>query len=216
MLTKIFNKRTLLELIIYIVIPLLIWNTCRPFLGDYFAMLLSTLPGIIYTIFTFFKEKQYSITGLFILATMIIGGILDVYSKTAHQMLWNMVYMNIGLVVFWCFTMVIKKPMAMFFFIDYAYLQGIPRDHTRSLYSSKQFFKYFMLLTGFLAVRDLSDIFLRISLILLYDVEGFNKIKIITQIWNTITTILFIYGIIFIIKKIQLHSTNSLQEKQLP
>src|SRR5665647_901748 len=133
MLTKILNKRTLMDLVIYLGVPLLIWNTCRSFLGDYLAMLLSTVPGIIYTLYTFFKEKQYSITGLFILATMIIGGILDVYSKTAHQMLWNMVYMNIGLVVFWCFTMAVKKPMALFFFIDYAYLHGVPKDHSLSL-----------------------------------------------------------------------------------
>jgi hypothetical protein len=177
-------------------------------------MLLSTVPGIIYTLYTFFKEKQYSITGLFILTTMIIGGMLDIFSKTAHQMLWNMVYMNIGLVVFWCITMVIKKPMAMFFFIDYAYLQGVPKVRTRLLYRQMPYFKYFMFLTMFLALRDLSDIFLRIFLIHTYDVEGFNEIKVITQIWNTLTTIMFVYGIILIIKQIQIHKTISLQEKQ--
>ncbi|MCX6250869.1 MAG: hypothetical protein NTX61_08960 [Bacteroidetes bacterium] len=214
MLTKILNKRTLLDLIIYLVIPLLIWNTCRSFLGDYLAMLLSTVPGIIYTLLTFFIEKQYSITGLFILATMIIGGMLDIYSRTAHQMLWNIVYTNIGLVVFWCFTMIIKKPMAMFFFIDYAYLHGVPKEHSRSLYSQMPFFRYFMFLTGFLAVRDLSDIFIRIFLIHVYDVQGFNNIKIITQIWNTLTTIMFVYGIILIINKILLHKTDSVQDTQ--
>ena len=215
MLANIFNKRTLQDLIMYLGIPLLIWNTCRPWLGDYFSMLLSTLPGILYTLYTFFKEKQYSITGLFILATMIIGGILDVYSKTAYQMLWNMVYLNIGLVIFWCFTMIIKKPMGMIFFIDYASLHGVPKDHTRLLYRQMPYFKYFMLLTGFLAMRDLSDIFLRIFLIQLYDVEGFNKIKLITQFWNTATTVMFVYGILLIVKKIQIHAKNADQEKEI-
>jgi len=209
MLKKVLNKRTLLDLIIYLGVPLLIWNTCRPYLGDYFAMLLSTVPGIIYTLYTFVKEKQYSITGLFILVTMIIGGILDVYSKTAHQMLWNYVYLNIGLVIFWCLTMIMKKPMAMYFFIDYAFLHGFPKEHTRPLYRQMPFFGYFMFLTAFLAMRDLSDVILRIILIHLYDVNGFNKIKVITQVWDTITTIMFIYGIILIIKKIQLHKSDS-------
>jgi len=209
---KIINKRTLLDLIVYLGIPLLIWNTCRPYMGDYFAMLLSTVPGILYTLYTFFREKQFSVTGVFILATMIIGIILDLYSKTAHQMLWNYVYLNIGLVIFWCLTMVTKRPMAMYFFIDYAFLHGIPKDHTRVVYRQMPFFRYFMLLTAFLAFRDFSDILLRIFLIHLYDVEGFNRIKVITQIWNTATTVMFIYGIILIVKKIQIHGKHSKEE----
>ena len=165
---KIINKRTLLDLIVYLGIPLLIWNTCRPYMGDYFAMLLSTVPGILYTLYTFFREKQFSVTGVFILSTMIIGIILDLYSKTAHQMLWNYVYLNIGLVIFWCLTMVAKRPMAMYFFIDYAFLHGIPKDHTRVVYRQMPFFRYFMLLTAFLAFRDFSDILLRIFLIHFY------------------------------------------------
>ena len=214
MIKKIINTRTLTDLVMYLGIPLLIWNTCRPFLGDYFAMLLSTVPGIIYTLYTFFREKQYSVTGLFILATMIIGIVLDLSSKTAHQMLWNYVYLNIGLVIFWCLTMIVKRPMAMYFFIDYAFLHGVPKEHTRVVYRQKEIFRYFIYLTSFLAVRDFIDIFLRIFLIHLYDVQGFNKIKVITQVWNTVTTVMFIYGIILIIKKIQLHAKNTKEENK--
>lgn len=211
MRAKFLNNRTLIDLFIYLVVPLVIWNTCRSFLGDYLAMLLSTVPGIIYTLFTFFKEKQYSVTGLLILTTMVISGMMDVFSGSAQQMLWNMVYMNTGLVLLWCFTMVIKKPMAMFFFIDYSYLNGVPKSESRSLYMQKPFFRYFIFLTLFMTFRDLADIFLRIFLIHLYDVEGFNKIKVITQIWNMLTTFMFVYGIILIIKQIHKHQSTSLQ-----
>jgi hypothetical protein len=211
MRAKFLNNRTLIDLFIYLVVPLVIWNTCRSFLGDYLAMLLSTVPGIIYTLYTFFKEKQYSVTGLLILTTMVISGMMDVFSRSAHQMLWNMVYMNSGLVLLWCFTMVIKKPMAMYFFIDYSYLNGVPKSESRSLYMQKPFFRYFIYLTLFMTFRELSDIFLRIFLIHLYDVEGFNKIKVITQIWNMLTTIMFVYGIILIIKQIHKHQSTSLQ-----
>ena len=102
----------------------------------------------------------------------------------------------------------------MYFFIDYAFLQGVPKDSSRQLYRQMPFLKYFMLLTGFLAFRDLSDIFLRIYLIHLYDVEGFNIIKIITQIWSFVTMFMFVFGIILIIKRIQLHYSNPIQEKQ--
>lgn len=219
MLKNIFNKRTLTDLIIYLGIPLLIWNTCRSPLGDYWAMLLSTVPGVIYTVFTFIKEKQFSITGLFILSTMIIGSILDIYSKTAPQMLWNFVYLNFGWTIFWCITMLARKPMAMYFFIDYAFLHGVPKDHSRALYHTMPFFKYFMLLTLFLAGRDLFDAFLRIFLINYFDAEGvnnigeaFNKIKVVTQVSSIVTTVMFVYGILWIVKKIEQHVKQTSQE----
>ena len=221
MLKNIFNKRTLTDLIIYLGIPLLIWNTGRSSLGDYWAMLLSTVPGVIYTLYTFIKEKQFSITGLFILSTMIIGSIMDIYSKTAQQMLWNYVYLNFGWTIFWCITMLARKPMAMYFFIDYAFLHGVPKDHSRALYHTKPFFRYFMLLTLFLAGRDLFDACMRIFLINYLDVEGinnigeaFNKIKVITQVWNLATTVMFVYGILWIVKKIGQHSKNTEQENK--
>jgi hypothetical protein len=214
MLSKILNKHTLLDLLFYLGFSLVIWNTCRPLLGDYLAMLFSTLPGIIYTVYTFIKEKQYSVTGLFILATMIVSCILNLDSRTAHQMLWNYVYMNIGLVIFWCLTILAKRPMAMYFFIDYAYLHGVPKEHTRVVYRQMPYIRYFIFLTSFLAIRDFSNILIRIHLIRFYDVGGYNKISIITQGWSMITTIMFIYGIILIIKKIQIHKTELLQEKQ--
>jgi len=213
MFKKVINGRTATDLIVYLGIPLLIWNTCRQWLGDYPAMLISTVPGILYTLFTFFREKQYSVTGLFILATMIIGSIMDIYSKTAHQMLWNNVYLNIGLTIFWFFTMLIKKPMAMYFFIDYAYLHGVEKEHTRKLYREMPFFRYFMLLTAYLALQDLSDVVLRVWLIGIYDVAGFNTIKVITQIWGTSTTVLFVYFIILIVKKLQEHGKKPSEEK---
>jgi len=145
---------------------------------------------------------------------MIVSCILNLDSKTAHQILWNYVYLNIGLVVFWCLTLLAKRPMAMYFFIDYAYLHGVPKAHTRVVYRQMPYIRYFMFLTIFLALRDFLDILLRVLLIHFYDVGGFNKIIIITQVWNTMTTIMFIYGIILIIKKIQIHKTNSFQEMQ--
>jgi len=55
MLSKILNKHTLLDLLFYLGFSLLVWNTCRPLLGDYLAMLLSTMPGIIYGIILIIK-----------------------------------------------------------------------------------------------------------------------------------------------------------------
>ncbi|MGE7952042.1 hypothetical protein [Lysinibacillus xylanilyticus] len=54
----------LFELIFYAVLPYVIWNLGREPLGDYTAMLISTIPGIVYTIYRFILDKQFNITGL--------------------------------------------------------------------------------------------------------------------------------------------------------
>ncbi|MGM0866333.1 MAG: hypothetical protein ACQEWF_16795 [Bacillota bacterium] len=37
----------LLDLLIYVALPLFVWNIMRDYIGDYYAMLLSSVPGII-------------------------------------------------------------------------------------------------------------------------------------------------------------------------
>src|SRR5690625_6471547 len=70
---KMNRKLAFMDIIFYMVIPYFIWNYGQSYLGDYFAMLLSTVPGFFYTIFRFWKEKQFNIGGLFIIGTLFIG-----------------------------------------------------------------------------------------------------------------------------------------------
>ena len=56
----------ILDLIFYVVLPFVIWTFGRESLGDYWALLLSTVPGFIYTITNFVRDRQFNITGIFI------------------------------------------------------------------------------------------------------------------------------------------------------
>jgi hypothetical protein len=47
----------LFDLIFYMVLPFAIWTYGRESLGDYWAMLLSTAPGFIYTIINFVRDR---------------------------------------------------------------------------------------------------------------------------------------------------------------
>lgn len=61
------NKKLItLDLLCYGVIPFIIWNYGREPLGDYIAILLSTVPGFIYTVYRFAKENQLNIAGIFV------------------------------------------------------------------------------------------------------------------------------------------------------
>ena len=83
------KKFILLDLIFYAALPYLIWNFGRDSLGDYTAMLVSTIPGFVYTIYRFILDKQFNITGLFILGSLALGTTVDLLSGSAEQMIWN-------------------------------------------------------------------------------------------------------------------------------
>lgn len=86
------NKKAILDLVFYLVIPFLIWKFAKPYIDPYYAMLLSSVPGIIYTLYTFKKEKQFNVTGFFILITLISNTTVDLLSGSAERMLWNDAY----------------------------------------------------------------------------------------------------------------------------
>ncbi|EEK43172.1 Integral membrane protein [Bacillus cereus m1293] len=103
------NKKAILDLVFYLVIPFLIWKFAKPYIDPYYAMLLSSVPGIIYTLYTFKKEKQFNVTGFFILITLISNTTVDLLSGSAERMLWNDAYYHIVLGIIVICTIFIKN-----------------------------------------------------------------------------------------------------------
>ena len=56
---------------------------------------------------------------------------------------------------FYLFTILIKKPIGMYFFIDYAYAKGAPRSSSKALYSSSENYHHFVNFTAFLVFFNL-------------------------------------------------------------
>lgn len=197
------KKKIVCDIVFYLIIPLFIWNELRKEFGDYYTMLLTTLPGFIYTVYFFFKNRTYSITGIFILTSLFVGRALDLISGSAERMLWNDIYIDIVYTLFWVITIVIGKPMGMYFFIDYAYLQGFERDNAKQLYRRKELFKYFKYLTALFALKGIESILLNSWAIKTYGVDGFNHIKIVMSVNGYISSGITIAYILFIVKKIK-------------
>jgi len=86
------KKLMVLDLIFYMILPLLLWNYGREPFGDYYAMLLSTVPGFIYTVYRFLRERQLNISGLLIILSLFLSTIINLLSGSAENMLWNQVY----------------------------------------------------------------------------------------------------------------------------
>ena len=74
-------------------------------------MLLSSVPGIIYTLYTF--EKQFNVTGFFILITLISNTTVDLLSGSAERMLWNDAYYHRTGIIVIC-TIFIKTTYVIF------------------------------------------------------------------------------------------------------
>ncbi|TMU83560.1 hypothetical protein FGG79_19220 [Bacillus sp. BHET2] len=193
----------LLDLMIYVALPLLMWNVMRDYTGDYYAMLLSSVPGIIYTIYRFIEMKKVNTFGLFILLTLIIGTLIDVLAGSSLQLLWNNVYYAAALSLFFLFTMIIRKPIPLYFGLDFAELQGYDRTFSKRLYYKKPVYRVFQLITLCFALRSGIFAIFKTWLILEYGVEAFDKGILLRQAFSWIMTGITVAGFIYIGKIIK-------------
>ncbi|TQR20602.1 VC0807 family protein [Psychrobacillus vulpis] len=175
------SKFIILELIFYMAAPYLIWTYGREYLGDYYAMLLSTLPAIIYTLYRFFIDKQFNIVGLFIISSMALSTIVDLLSGSALQMLWNSVWLGYAFTFVHIVSMLIKKPFALYFAVDISYFQGYPRENSKKLFYLNGNVKYFQLVNAIMVIRGLVMNSIQACLILNYGVDAFMHLIFIRK-----------------------------------
>lgn len=177
------NKRLIiLDIICYAALPFLIWKYGRDILGDYPAMIISTIPGFIYTIYRFIVERQFNIGGLFVLVSLFIGTTVDLMSGSAEQMLWNGIFLGLFYVLVHLIALVLMRPLALYFAVDFAYLQGWPRKESKDLYYKKGIFKWFQLIQILFIIRGLFMAGLKTWLLQKYGVDGYDQMLIYRQI----------------------------------
>ena len=196
------GKLIWLDVIFYLAIPLWIWHFGKDMLGDYAAMLLSTVPGLLYTIYRFFLEKQFNITGLFIIITLALSTSVNLIAGSAERMLVYSIYCDFAMGLFYLFTVIIKKPIVLYFFIDVAYLQGYERKNSYHLYTQKALFKYFLWITGLMSIKGIIQAGLKWYLYVLLGVDGFGTIITVMNISGWVFNALIAIGYLFIVKKI--------------
>lgn len=176
------RKLIILDIVCFVMLPLVIWNNGRVFFSDYIAMLLSTVPGFMYTIYRFRVERQFHITGLFIITSLFIGTTVDLLSGSAERMLWNQIYLGLFYVVVHFIALVIRRPFALYFAVDFVYLQGHPREETKRLFYQKGIFMWFQMIQLLFVIRGLFMAGLNTWLLKTYGVDGYNQMIIYRQI----------------------------------
>lgn len=197
------KKRIFLDVFFYLVLPLLSWNLLREQWGDYYTILAGMVPAVIYTIASVVINKEWSVTGVFFMCLITLNWVFNLLSRTAEQELWNGVLMSIISIVFYLFTIVFRKPIGMYFFIDYAHAKGVPRKRSKELYSSERNYHHFVRFTLFLVLREVITGGVKSIMIYKYGVDGFNVIQITSSVLGYVFTGLTIFYVIYILKKIK-------------
>ena len=187
-----------LDLLFYVAVPLLVWKFGREAIGDYYAMLASSVPGILYSIYRFYEVKKVNLTGIYILSTLIIGTMIDFLAGSAMQLLGNKVYYAFFIALFFLFTVLINKPAALYLALDLLELQGSKREPLKELFYRKTPLLVFKLITLAFFLREAVLAAVRIYLIGKYGVDAFDKGIVMRQVISWSFTILTMFGYVYI------------------
>ncbi|TGB03853.1 VC0807 family protein [Halobacillus salinus] len=193
----------LYDVIFYLVFPIALWHLLRDPIGDYYAMLLSSVPGIIYTIYRFLALKKVNLFGIYMITTLVVGTLVDVLSGSAIRLLWNNVIYAYILGAFFLLTIIIKRPIALYFALDFSEMQGYDRKFSKRLFYKKKLLHLFNWIVVGFALQDILLASVKVWLIQKYGVEAFDEGLILRQILNWGLTIPIIGGFFYIGKVIQ-------------
>lgn len=184
----------LLELVVYIGLPYMIWTYGRDTIGDYYAMLVSTLPAIVYTIYRFLKDRQFNMVGVFIIVSLTLSSILDLLAGSAIQMLWNSVWLSYAFTAIFIVSMIIQKPLAIYLAVEFMYLQGYPKENSKKLYFMKGNVKWFQFVTAIFVVRGLMMNSIMVWLIMNHGADAFMHLIIVRKALGFAFSVLLFAG----------------------
>lgn len=197
------NNKAIYDIIFYLILPFAIWKFGKQYMDAYYAMLISAVPGIFYTLYCFKKERQFHVTGFYILSTMIVGISVDLLSGSAEKMLWNDVYYHIALGIVVICTIFIKQPLMLYFAADYAALQGYDRKESQLLFRDPRLFPSFQYFTFFFGLQFIVLSSIKIYMISRFGVDGYGEMKAIMTGIGWCISIGIGAGFLWISKKIK-------------
>lgn len=210
------KKKILLDLFFYLAVPLLAWNLLRGQFSDYLLILLGLVPGLIYTVIGFVLSREYSVSGLFFLSLISLNLAMNLVSSTAEQELWNPVWLSYLSIAFYALTMLVRRPIGLYFFIDYAHSRGVPRERSRPIYRAPRNFHHFYKFTGFLMLREAASIAVLTVMIRRLGVEGYNQIRLTSTVINYVFIGLMILYIVYILRHLDFSAAPRESTAQCP
>ena len=196
------NNIILYDIVLYVIFPIVLYRLLKPFIGEYWAMIVPTIPGILYTIFRFWYTKQFNVTGLFIISTMSVSTAVDLISGSGYNLILYNVYYHYALVVVFLLLILLKKPLTLYFSLDIVALQGHDRETSKKLFFHKEIFKYFQYLFIFWALKDVLFASIQWWLLVQYGTKAYYSRLILFTIGGYVFGIFMAAGYFYIAKKV--------------
>lgn len=164
----------IIDFVLFFIFPLVFWELCREFVGDYPTMILCTLPGILYSLYRFNDTGKLNYTGIFVIMNLIAGLVVDFLSGSALQLLWNNVFYSTALLIIYFVSVAAKKPVYLYFALDLMGMKGYDRKITKELFFEKKTYKLFQLITLLYCANEVLYIACLSRWIMKYGVEAYK------------------------------------------
>lgn len=175
-LTKGTGKLIVFDFLFFAVLPYIVWTWVRHLVSDYHALLLSTVPCFIYSAGRFVLKRTWDVTGIFLVATLLIGTAADLLSGNAENMIQNHIRVLLAFSLLFVASMLAKRPLALYFYADTVKLLGwMPEDHRHpDNLRKRELLPYFQGLTLLFALRYVVLGLANFQMFSLYGVEGYG------------------------------------------
>jgi hypothetical protein len=179
-----------LDILFYFVLPICLWEFGREYLPDYLAMILSSLPGIFYSISRYLLINKLNFTRMYLLINIFAGLIMDLFSGSAIWLIWNNAIYSLGLCLIFVGSCLINKPLFLYFSLDILEEQGYDRLLTKELFTEKRSWKIINLLTILNGLREFIFSIVLMDLIKKFGIEIYSLSILIDQVFSFLMSII--------------------------
>ncbi len=183
------KKKFIIEILIYTIIPILIWRILKIKIENYYAMLASIAPSILYTFYKIYYERMINSIGGFIFSSRVLLLSLALLKTSDLWFLQSYIWHQLIMAVVFTISLIIKKYIPFYFFVDMYEGLGYNRKDLFSVFRQSDLYRYFKYYTFFyIFIRILNSI-IRYFLIGALGAENYDKILFITYfiIWVSLS-----------------------------
>ncbi len=207
----------LFDIVFYFALPILFWEIGRVYFSDYLSILISSLPGISYSIYRFLQTNGANFTRLFLFLNILIGLLIDLCSGTALQILWNDAYYSLGLCIVYLISCFFRKPLFFYFALDILVLQGYDRKMTKEILLKKGALKTLRIMSLVNGMKELLFTILLMELLPRHGVEIYTFSILLDQLISFIMSGISIIGYLYLYKLInEMVVVNKISERKKP
>ncbi|MNC17811.1 hypothetical protein D3C75_657020 [compost metagenome] len=166
------------DIVMYLVLPMAVWRLGEGHLPDYYLILITGIPGIIYTLVTLMIRKKANFTGIFILTVMLTDSALDLLAGSVRNMFLYGLWQNGIMALLYGLTLLLRRPVSLYFALDVAELQGFNRQESRKLFLQPRPRRWLIQITALMGIRSLGFAFIKWTVLTYFYSESMGKLTI--------------------------------------